>query len=157
MAGGCRSGFAGQRGFAPALRHIEECANPMYACAYKRNRCWRATGVETFARAATRRDCPQLSQGRTTGGCTRTYVGAARACGDPKIAVYSASDASALTVWRIDVTPSPPPPSVWRPPPKVQPVRTNLPPAVKPSQPPPRRALPPARTPAASPPPSPDL
>lgn len=51
---GRRSRFAGRRGFAPALRHIEERANPMCACAYKRNRCWRAAGLETFARAATR-------------------------------------------------------------------------------------------------------
>ncbi|KAL4428184.1 hypothetical protein ABPG75_002273 [Micractinium tetrahymenae] len=65
---------------------------------------------------------PALQAGRTTGGCTRTYLGAARAtgspgkdCGDPKISVYSASDPSALTVWRIDVLPPPP---ARRPPPK---------------------------------------
>lgn len=91
-----------------------------------------------------------LPQGRTTGRCTRTYLGATKACGDPKISVYSATDASVLTVWQLDVTPLPSPP-VRRPPPKVQPVRTNPPPMVKRSTPPPRRSPPPRM-----PPPSPD-
>lgn len=102
-------------------------------------------------------------QGRATGRCTRTYLGAAKACGDPKISVYSATDTSVLTVWRLDVDSFPPPPTrrppPRRPPPKVQPVRINPPPMVKRAPPPPRRSPPPRRAPPPprrSPPPAPD-